>query len=357
MSRRRRPWWPARLGWTCRSATRWRSFWQAGSRCPRPSLPCWRARCGTSDAARHHHRGRLDHGQPRPGLLAGHHDRRPGRRRAGGGRVLRGAAGAQPVPPPVRRGRVQRRLRAGVLRHPDRGGAGAGQVFRAGGHRRDGLLAAGADRAGRDFHAADDASAGAGLHGDPRQGRADGGAGPHHLPLRSADLPDGAVVRRAERAGPVRGRGRGAAAVQRCFHRLHAAADPVRAHGGAFAGLGGDDLGGAATGVAGLGRAAGGHDPAHPAPSVDAPDARAAAAHGAGAAGCRGNAVQPGDRRDHRQPAAAGFGQLAVLCGPGEPVTAGRDRHRGRHGAAAAAVPPSPRGRPCRRGGDDEPGP
>ena len=64
-----------------------------------------------------------------------------------------------------------------------------------------------------------------------------------------------------------------------------------------------------------------------------------------GLVGAGRDATEPGDRRDHRQPAARRHRVAAVLRRPGAATAAGGDRHRGRHGAAADAVAPGARRR------------
>ncbi len=171
---RRPPWWRAPKVWTCRSASRSRRCWQDARRWPRRSPPCWPARGATNDPRRPDRR-RLDHGQPHPGLRARHADRGDAGRRPDRRRLLRRAEAAQPVPPPVRRGRVQRRLRPRLLRHARRRGPPGGAPVRRRDVRRHGVLARRADHRRRGVHAADDGGAGAGLRRHAGEVRARGG--------------------------------------------------------------------------------------------------------------------------------------------------------------------------------------
>ncbi len=204
---------------------------------PRRSPRCWHGRGGTNDPRRPHRR-RLDHGEPHPRLRPRHADRGDPRCRSDRRCVLRRAEAAQPVPPPVRRGRVQCRLRPRLRRHARSRGPSRSATVRRGDVRRHGVLARCADHRGRGVHAADDGGAGARLCRDPGEVRARRGTVAHHLPLSAADLPRRAGVGRAERARPLH---RGLCllcAVQRRLDRLHAVADALRADRGPRAVLG-----------------------------------------------------------------------------------------------------------------------
>ena len=195
--------------WRSAAARRWPTSWRPAAPSPRAwprRPPSWRAphgvdmpicaavasllagrttlaeaiaallarRGGTNDPRRPDRR-RLDHGEPHPGLRARHADRGDARRRPDRRCVLRRAEAAQPVPPPVRRGRVQRRLRPRLLRHARRRGPPGGAPVRRRDVRRHGVLARRADHRRRGVHAADDGGAGAGLRRDPGEVRARGG--------------------------------------------------------------------------------------------------------------------------------------------------------------------------------------
>ena len=148
--------------------------WPDARRWPRRSPHCWPARGATNDPQRPDRR-RLDHGKPHPGLRARHADRGDAWRRPDRRCILRRAEAAQPVPPPVRRGRIQRCVRARLLRHARRRGSSGGTPVRRGDVRRHGVLARRADHRGRAVHAADDGGAGTWLRRDPGEIRARGG--------------------------------------------------------------------------------------------------------------------------------------------------------------------------------------
>ena len=166
--------------------------------------------------------GGWTHGEPRPGLRPRHADRGAARRRAGGGRVLRradrlpnlfrrlfgeGAFNAAFVP--AFSGLLAAEGRAAARQFAERG-LRACMAFWLG------VLTI----AGEIFMPQVMSVPRARLRRDAGEIRAGGHAVAHHLPLSAADLPGGAGLRRAERAGPVHRRVGLLRAVQRGLDRL-----------------------------------------------------------------------------------------------------------------------------------------
>ncbi len=283
------------------------------------------------------HRRRLDHGQPHPGLGARPAARRPDGGRADAGRLPGGLPPAQPVPPAVRRGRVQLRLRAAVLRPARQRGPGGGTRLRPRSARRAAVLAALPDAGGRAVHAA------AGPGDRPRLRRqlpARGVAGAHHLSLRAADLRRRPGVGRAERPGTLRRCRCRLCPVQRGRHRRHPVADAARAQRGICRRLGHHRVRRGAAGRADAGRRTGRHAARPAAPPPHAAHAPADAAHAARPGRQRHHPAQPRRRHRDRHPAARRQRVADVLRRPGEPASPRRARRRRRHHPAAGAGPP-----------------
>ena len=122
----------------------------------------------------------------------------------GGGRLLRRLPLSQSVPPPVRRGRLQLRVRAAVRQAAGGRGPRSGAQVRRGGAGGPRVRAPAADRRRRDRHAVPDARAGAGLQRQPGEVRPRGAAHPHHHALPAVHVGGGAAVGRAQLGRQVR---------------------------------------------------------------------------------------------------------------------------------------------------------
>ena len=275
-----------------------------------------------------------------------------------GRRLLRRLPLPQPVPPAVRRGRLQLGVRAAVRQEARGRGQGGRARLRARGDGRPGVRDPGADGDRRDRHAVPDVRPGSRLQRDPGEVRPRRAADPHHHALPAVHVAGGAAVGRAELGRQVR----------RELRRLHRP-QPHDDGGHARRPCHGTEERSARRHHPGLGRVRRG-----PAAAVAArrrrppqrPLAQAqVAAHERGHAPPdparhprrhrRRRHADQHRHRHHRRLAAARRRLASLLCRPRLRAAAGHRRHRHRRGAAARRVAPPARRQPRRRHGQPEP--
>ncbi len=154
-----------------------------------------------------------------------HRDGGDPRRRADRRRFLRRLPAAQSFPRDLRRGRVQRRVRAGLCARAGARRRRRGAALRRPDRRGDGDRADRAARSGARLHAAGDAVAGARICRRSGALRSRGRAHAHHLSLSGADLARDADRGHAQRQPALRFGGGGADPAQP-LHDRHAHVSP-----------------------------------------------------------------------------------------------------------------------------------
>ena len=167
-------------------------------------------------ARTHLHRRRLHPAFAADRIRARHHARGDPGRRAGGGRIFRGAAAAQSFSRDLCRRRLQRGVRAGLCACPRRARRGDGPPVRRPHLHAAVCLATGPACRRLAVHAAGHEHSRAWLHRRRRAAAAGDRTDADHLSLFAADHAGDALWRHAQRDAPLCQRGRGADLPQSC---------------------------------------------------------------------------------------------------------------------------------------------